>query len=145
MTVEELRLRCRAPGGPSLYRIGARRFTVLRCELDELKASPANRYEPIRALPEAASPKVARGLVYIIGSGKHVKLGFTSKDARKRLAHLQIGSAEKLTLLATIPGSIELEKRLHLRFASLRSAGEWFRREGELAAWIAEGCPINAA
>jgi hypothetical protein len=38
-------------------------------------------------------------------------------------------------------GSMADEAALHRRFASYRLRNEWFRREGELAAWIKAGCP----
>lgn len=64
-----------------------------------------------------------------------VKIGWT-KCLESRLASLQTGSSSRLTVLATMPGGRRDESRLHKRFAHLRSRGEWFSHEGELAAFI---------
>ncbi|WP_267422764.1 GIY-YIG nuclease family protein [Methylobacterium sp. GC_Met_2] len=144
VSVDQFRQFCRKPGGPSLYRITAYRLTVIRRELEKLKARLAKPSGQARRSKRELAPEEPSQCVYVIGSGGHVKIGFTSKGARKRLAHLQIGSAEKLTLLATISGSVEMEKRLHACFAHLRTSGEWFRNTGELRDWLARGCPVDA-
>lgn len=89
--------------------------------------------DPNRGEPE--------GLVYVIGFGDYVKIGFTT-NLNNRLPVLQTGMPEKLTLYGTIADAEQAdERRLHRRFAAHRLQGEWFRKEGELAAWIEAGCP----
>lgn len=36
------------------------------------------------------------------------------------------------------------ERRLHERFAQYRHRNEWFRRGGDLDAWISDGCPVDS-
>lgn len=84
------------------------------------------------------------GFVYVIRSGGHVKIGYTRNPPENRMSYLQIGSAEKLSLVASFKGSLALEKQLHAHFDDLRTSGEWFREEGALAAWIASGCRVRA-
>jgi hypothetical protein len=47
---------------------------------------------------------------------------------------------EPVKLYALLEGWAKEEQTLHQRFAEYRLQGEWFRREGELAAWIDGGC-----
>lgn len=80
--------------------------------------------------------------VYVVGFGPYVKIGFTADHFQRRLRALHGGFPEQLTTYATIPnGTRELERALHTRFAAHRLQYEWFRYEGELAAWIEAGCP----
>lgn len=81
------------------------------------------------------------GWIYIVGFLNYVKIGFTSKSSiQERIATLQTGCPEKLTVIASFKGSKQHEDGYHLRFAALNTQGEWFKREGELAAWIDGGC-----
>ncbi|WTK18303.1 GIY-YIG nuclease family protein (plasmid) [Streptomyces sp. NBC_01525] len=65
--------------------------------------------------------------VYLIGSpgSSTAKIG-RSKDPEKRLAGFQTGCPLPLSVLATHPGSHELETALHRHFAEHRLHGEWF-------------------
>lgn len=81
------------------------------------------------------------GWVYVIRCGSFVKIGSTS-DVPARLRKLQSHNPHDLTLLATFSGGQSFEFDLHKRFKACRHRDEWFREEGELAAWIAEGCPV---
>lgn len=82
----------------------------------------------------------AAGFIYVIGFGAYVKIGFTERSVRQRIAGLQTGCPEKLETYATLRGSRDEERGFHERFAALRMNGEWFRREGALADWIEGGC-----
>lgn len=75
--------------------------------------------------------------VYFIKHGRRmvVKIG-VSNNVDKRLSALTTSSGERLTCLATIEGGYGLEKALHRQFAKYRIKGEWFKLEGELAAYI---------
>ncbi len=65
-----------------------------------------------------------------------IKIG-KSTFPRGRLLSLQTGSAYPLEIVALIPeGGDELEQELHVRFAHLRMAGEWFRPGADLWAYI---------
>ncbi len=76
------------------------------------------------------------GHVYYIAQGSHVKVGWT-QDVDRRLGELQVGAPERLELLATEPGTQELEKDRHRQFEPLRVSGEWFRHEGALKEHLA--------
>lgn len=132
LSPEALRRLCDEGKGPTRYQLTPRIVGIKRCDLDAFKHAPA--------MPEASD---CIGEVYVIRSGRHVKIGYTKNAPKSRLSYLQIGSAEKLTLVATIQGSPALEKRLHVHFADLRANGEWFREEGKLAAWIKSGCIVR--
>lgn len=94
---------------------------------------------PDEELSDASAP---REFVYLIGFDQWVKIGYTSTSVRKRLEGLQTSIPVKLEVIHSMPGSLELEARLHLRFTQYRRQGEWFAREGDLARWIDEGCPL---
>lgn len=80
-------------------------------------------------------------MIYVVQQQgrEFVKIGFTSRDVASRVAELRTGSVEDLVLLFAMGGSRTDEKRLHRRFAQyrVRRSGEWFRLQGELAAWVA--------
>jgi hypothetical protein len=97
------------------------------------------RAEVIKEDESPIPPQRPPGVVYLIAAGEMVKIGF-SADLGARFAALQTTSPVKLELLASIPGTYATERDLHVRFATQRSHGEWFKREGDLAEWIAAGC-----
>jgi hypothetical protein len=85
---------------------------------------------------------VKEDLVYIARTNQDftmIKIGH-SKNPRKRISHLRAGQPHGLTLLATLPGGEDEERRLHARFARHRVPGtrEWFRTEAEVRMWFAE-------
>lgn len=77
--------------------------------------------------------------VYFIqaGDGGPIKIG-VGNDPVGRLANLQTGHHELLTLLATVPGDAEVEAELHEAFARHRLRGEWFDPAPAILAFIAE-------
>jgi hypothetical protein len=77
------------------------------------------------------------GVIYFIGFGDYVKIGFT-RQLQKRLENIQTGCPEPLVVYASIPGSMKLEYELHQRFALFRLHREWFRKTPELTSFIAE-------
>jgi predicted DNA-binding transcriptional regulator AlpA len=79
---------------------------------------------------------VSENLIYFVGFGSYVKIGYTTNPIEFRLAGIQTGTPEKLTVFATVKGTPGEEKALHRRFAIYRTNGEWFRNEGELADYI---------
>lgn len=77
------------------------------------------------------------GVVYFIGFAGYVKIGFTKKPLPRRVAEIQTGSPERLTIYRFVRGSRDLETEFQNRFAMHHSHGEWYRRDGELAAFLA--------
>lgn len=64
-----------------------------------------------------------------------IKIGVSSRPLA-RLANLQSGSAERLELVASTPGSWATERELHRRFRTHRLVGEWFATSADLVATI---------
>ena len=80
--------------------------------------------------------------VYVVGFDDYVKIG-RSDHFPHRLVDLQLGVPETLTVHGTVAeAGSELEAQLHCRFAPYHLRGEWFRKEGSLAAWIEGGCGL---
>lgn len=99
-------------------------------------------FDGVWMAPEYVPPIRPEGkphYVYFIGgeSGP-VKIG-TSQNPRARLRAVQCHHPYPLSILATVPGGVEVERGLHKRFADHRLNGEWFERHIDI---IAE---INAA
>lgn len=65
-----------------------------------------------------------------------VKIGFAI-DPTKRLAKINSDSPAAVVLLATEPGSIELERERHRQFGASRRRGEWFQLSGPVSEHIA--------
>lgn len=61
-----------------------------------------------------------------------VKIGYTGRRVKERMAEGQTFAHQELTLLAETYGTMADEARLHHLFAPLRVRGEWFRYEGDL-------------
>lgn len=98
-------------------------------------------WQEVSRFLEAIPPQEPVGLVYVVGFGPYVKIGYTT-NLKNRLPTLQTGMPEKLTVYATIMNVAQSEEgRLHKRFSAYRLEGEWFRKEGDVAIWIAAGCP----
>lgn len=73
-------------------------------------------------------PKKCKGYVYFIQGlcGGAIKIGF-SKNPEKRLAELQTGYPDSLTIILMIPGTEATERAIHREFEASRLKGEWFR------------------
>lgn len=69
-------------------------------------------------------------MIYLIANVEQyrglVKIGFTERDAQKRVVELQTGASGKLEVLWTCDGPREYETFLHNEFANKRVSGEWF-------------------
>lgn len=89
-------------------------------------------YGPLRAY----RPR-ARGFVYFVLAGDRelVKIGW-ARNVEKRVAELQVGSPEELSVVLTLRGAPSLELELHERFFDLRLRGEWFTYRGELRRFV---------
>lgn len=68
-----------------------------------------------------------------------IKIG-TTKNLHARMSSMQTASVEPLTVLGTVNGGVDLERKLHMEFAGQRVRGEWFRSTPELRARIKELC-----
>jgi len=77
------------------------------------------------------------GCVYFLlgRKSKRLKIGH-SFHVPSRVKALQSSSPEELVVIKTIPGSQQLETRLHKKFAHLRLHGEWFRATTEIMEYI---------
>jgi len=73
-----------------------------------------------------------RGYVYFAQARGHprspIKIGH-SVDPRQRVAGLETGSPYPLVVRATLPGGLDLEHQLHLRFNWWRLHHEWFAHD----------------
>jgi hypothetical protein len=127
------------------------RHLWLDANADDVKASmrrlqaSARPRAPARRAAMGTTQAPVIGSIYVIGFADYVKIGI-SADLDKRIKALQTAIPEKLTVYATIDAGEnygDLEMALHARFAAFRRNGEWFSKEGELADWIAAGCPID--
>lgn len=75
--------------------------------------------------------------IYFVGFGAYVKIGFSGKDFHRRLANLQVGCPEPLTVYALIRGTREQEAELQRRFDEYRTIGEWFHLSDAIKSFIA--------
>lgn len=89
-----------------------------------------------KAEAEIAAAAATKQYVYFIGAASGpIKIGIAIRPPA-RLSGLQTSHHEKLELLATCEGDLELEKAYHRRFAANRLSGEWFERTPEIEAEI---------
>lgn len=77
-----------------------------------------------------------RPRVYFIKAGEFIKIGFTTINARRRMATFQVGHPHDLVLLGVLDGTTERENEIHARFAPFHVRGEWFRAAPELIEFI---------
>ena len=86
----------------------------------------------------AADERTSRGgevVYFLLSEDGKVKIG-TSAHLEKRMEALQTASSTKLTLLLTIPGSVELETDLHRLFKTYHLSGEWFTYTDEIRHFV---------
>jgi hypothetical protein len=105
------------------------REAALPPEERERRAVRRRQYEVEQQ--RAKEARKAQAVVYYVHRGDRIKIGTTTVGEKRWKAH---GGA----LLATEPGSFELERQRHERFAASRiGTSEWFQATPELLAWIA--------
>lgn len=80
-------------------------------------------------------PSQVGSIYFIAADNGLVKIGF-SRDVQQRMESLQTMSPAPIQLMGTMPGTVTDERRIHARFAHLRSHGEWFWSNGELLTFI---------
>lgn len=79
----------------------------------------------------------SKGWLYVMHVGGRVKIGFTSKPVKARLATMQTAHAEPVELIASFAGTRADEKAAHKALAHARIAGEWFDGgDAAVLAWI---------
>jgi hypothetical protein len=71
---------------------------------------------------------MSEGYVYFIETehGGYVKIGWAKNSPFERIATLQTGCPDLLTVRAYFRGSRQDERRMHETFAQWRQRGEWF-------------------
>lgn len=80
--------------------------------------------------------KMPSSFIYFISyEGGPIKIG-VAKNPESRLRELQTGCPFPLRVLGTMPGTISLERQLHIKFDHLRLGGEWFSRDREILNFI---------
>jgi hypothetical protein len=67
-----------------------------------------------------------QGYVYCITDGEYLKIGYSTKP-EARIAELQTGNARALSLVGTIPGTLEDEAAMHVKYQRQNVLAEWFR------------------
>lgn len=85
---------------------------------------------------ESTEKRFPRGFVYVVGFSKYVKIGY-SMSVPARVAALQSGCPEPLTVYASFKGDLATEERFHRRFCHHRLSGEWFTFSDEIRRWVA--------
>lgn len=84
--------------------------------------------------------------VYFVRCGPYVKIGVAGQGRlHDRLAELQVGNPEHLSLLGIMRGGHRVEHQLHRRWARNRRRGEWFLLTMDLAQFIVAACGDDAA
>lgn len=86
----------------------------------------------------SAARKDAPRVVYFVQSGSKggpIKIGVAT-NVQARLSGLQTSSHAKLTLIGTVPGGEDVERKMHARFRTHHLNGEWFACEGALATFV---------
>jgi hypothetical protein len=94
-------------------------------------------FAAVAALVPPPEPPRPQPVVYYlerIDRPGQIKIG-TTGDLRKRLQ--DIGSRGRtVTLLATEPGGVAIERKRHAQFAEMRLDGEWFSAAGPLTRYV---------
>lgn len=101
---------------------------VRRWDFREVAERMRAAYPQPPQLPDTA-------VVYYVRVGDRVKIGTTVKTVRQRFQGQLPPDAQ---VLATEPGSYEVERRRHRQFRHLQDANEWFHAGPELWSHVAE-------
>lgn len=91
--------------------------TILASALERLLSYDSGEHNRVMDLPDAGVP-----VVYYARVGNHIKIGYSSNLTRRMR-----GYPPDTEILATEPGTRELEKERHMEFNhQLRMGNEWF-------------------
>lgn len=118
---------------------GSRRFQTCLAKWRLLRRLTAEREaeEEAGLPPEPEPPPEPVGIVYFVRIGDFIKIGYTAA-LEARLDQFSTASPIAPVLVHHEPGRVADERGYHARFAVLRHRREWFRHEGDLAAFLAE-------
>lgn len=120
-------------------------YRLFRCMAETVRAAERDDLRilslAMRGMDEDREREARRqeaAVVYYVQVGDLCKIG-TTTNLKRRL----VGYPPNRKLLATEPGSYEVEARRHAQFAALLDCGkEWFRLEAPLAAHIQQLRPV---
>jgi hypothetical protein len=133
--------------GPRLYWDKSRKTWTIRDGVKFIRAGNDLEQASLKldAYIESLKPRGEMwGLVYVVGFGPYVKIGFTATRLWKRVSDLKIAMPEKPVVYGYFVGTMQTERETHKRFAEQRLEGEWFRNEGPVKDWIEGGCqPVS--
>jgi len=121
----------------------ALRAHVNRCKVEGVPPDPKFAARVEELYQQYYDLKPDEGLVYVIGFGPYVKIGWTTTTTQARIASLQTSAPEPLRIYGEIHGKQLIERQLHAHFKEYRLQGEWFRKRGRLSAWIRGGCKLK--
>ena len=78
-------------------------------------------------------------MVYFIRAGDNgpIKIG-SSHNPRERLGVLQVGNHEELKLIETVPGGVNLERKVQEDLKAFKRGHEWFNPTDEVLNYIEE-------
>lgn len=95
------------------------------------------RKSPLMDLSPANLPKRGEKVVYVLRSGEHAKVGYTS-HLRKRVSEIQTGNPMPVMVEAYFTGSLADESNLHqqLRSIGLFKQGEWYAWDHRLVSAV---------
>ena len=142
-SVQGLALRGELPGAARIggvWTFDAERLAASAAEAGSRSTVGQARRVPARAPNDAGQKnhrprRKAKPRIYFIRCGGFVKIG-VSRDPSRRIRDMVTGNPHDMELLHTAPGDIAVERRLHEKFRTQHHHHEWFRYEGELAAWL---------
>jgi len=76
-------------------------------------------------------------MVYFIKSDSgHVKIGFTERHFKYRLADLQVGNPYMLSVIKELDWDRYQEMKLHNKFSRHRVIGEWFNLHEDILSFL---------
>lgn len=82
------------------------------------------------ALFPPTGPTTATGFIYYGTDGNNIKIGYSASPRRR-------GGELKLTMLWSLPGTVEDEREHHRMWARHRIIGsEWFRPDPAILGWL---------
>lgn len=125
-TVQAMAARGELPGAAKVGKLWTFDEKALVAFLPEFRAGLVRPPKP---------PVEKREVVYVIQCDYRVKIGYTA-NISARLHSLKTAHHRPLRVLVTFDGDKATEKALHMRFADLRVAGEWFALRKPIKEWL---------